>query len=257
MTTPWKPSYLATFEAVTECSPRTLPKTSAGVPSSGRQNGSPPAASISRSRSTLTPVSSGREARRPLKRLPSRVTRLVTRTIRCSVTASTKPKDLSIQARIASGGSRRPVVATTSKRRPAAARSSGSRASMRVGRSVILRSDVPLMTCARPGSPLAGKDFAPQRVAQPPEHPDQVSLVILREPPEQLCDRLPVLVVHRASGPLSLLGQLDDGSPAVRRVWLPPDQPLLLQSVHQRRDVAPRDAELLADAAHDLGPPAM
>src|SRR3712207_2091684 len=112
-------------------------ETSGGVPSCGRQNGSPAVASISRSRSRLTPVSSGREARKPLKRVPSSVTRFVTFTMRCSRTASTEPKERSIQAFIASGGSRRPVVAETAKMRSVRVLSSVVRAEIRPGRLVI------------------------------------------------------------------------------------------------------------------------
>src|SRR5215218_1873731 len=140
--TPWKPSYLATFEAVVACLPSTRPKTSAGVPSFGWQNGSPSVAAISRSRSRLTPVSRGREARSSLKSVPSRVMRLVTFTMRWAVTWSTEPKDFSIQARILSGGARRPVVAETSKMRVARARSLEERSEIKASRSVILRSTV-------------------------------------------------------------------------------------------------------------------
>src|SRR5215210_5603078 len=114
---------LGDVQAVVEWEPRTRPKTSAGVLSSGAQNGSPLVRSISRCRSgAASGASKGREARSSLKRAPSRVTRLVTRTILCSCTVRTEPKVFSTQPTISSGTTRRPVVGITSKRRSASSR---------------------------------------------------------------------------------------------------------------------------------------
>src|SRR5215217_7643212 len=101
---------------------------------------------------------------------------------------------------------------------------------------------------------LAGEAFAPQSLAQKSQQPYQLAPVLLRELEEQLGDRLTVLVVHGVGGPLPLPGELDDGRPPVGGVGLAPDQLLFFHSIDQRGDVAPGDAELVADAAHDLGP---
>ena len=88
------------------------PKSSAGVPVAGWQNGS---FSVERIVSaTSAPLFSGtaigRRDRTSLNSAPSRVTTSVTRTMRCDATDSTDPNCFSIQGRISSGGMSVPVV---------------------------------------------------------------------------------------------------------------------------------------------------
>src|SRR5918995_5409970 len=104
---------------------------------------------------------------------------------------------------------------------------------------------------------LAADTFAPQRLAQGAEHAGELPTVFLFQLREQLGHGGAVFVVDTVHGPLAPPGHLYDGGPPVRGVGLPPDQPFIFQRVDQRRDVAPGNPELVADAAHDLGPVAM
>jgi len=106
-------------------------------------------------------------------------------------------------------------------------------------------------------TPLAADSFASQRLAQSAEHPCEFVPILLAQLREQISHRGAVLVVDTVHRPGAPSGHLDDGGPPVRGVGLPPDQSFFLQRVHQRRDVAPRNTELVADAGHDLGPTAV
>src|SRR5205085_107696 len=83
-------------------------------------------------------TSDGLSARISLKSAPSSMTRLVTRTIVCSVTASTEPNCLVIHSFISGGATRRPTLVETAKIRVAAARASTGSESSRSSRSVIV-----------------------------------------------------------------------------------------------------------------------
>src|SRR5258706_2910911 len=136
--TPWYPSYFATFEAVMACAHLMRPNVSAGVPVSGWSNGSFAAAAIVVRASSPPFTSIGRIARRSLNSDPSKVTRLVTRTIRCERTASTEPKSFAIHACISAGASRCPIVVDTVKMRSAAARASAGRLAIASSRSTMV-----------------------------------------------------------------------------------------------------------------------
>src|SRR5215210_5144122 len=96
-----------------------------------------------------------------------------------------------------------------------------------------------------------------QRLAQNAEHAGELPLVFYAQFVEQLGHCGAVLVVDPVHGPLALPGHLYDGGPPICRMRLPPYQPLFFQRVDQRGDVASGNTELVADAAHDLGPFAM
>src|SRR5215204_3078514 len=106
-------------------------------------------------------------------------------------------------------------------------------------------------------TPLAADTFAPQHLAQRTQEPDKLLPVLLAQLGEQFSHRGAVFVVDAVHHPRTLSGHLDDGGPPVRGMRLPPYQPFFLQRVNKRRDVAPRNTELVADAGHDLGPAAM
>jgi hypothetical protein len=99
--------------------------------------------------------------------------------------------------------------------------------------------------------------LVPQAFAQETQQPDELAALFPGKPGEKLRDRPSVFVVEGLHRPPALVGQLYDGRPPVGWVGAAPDQALLLQRVHQGRDVAPRHPELVADAAHNCGSPAV
>src|SRR5437588_7438976 len=99
--------------------PLTRPNVSAGVPVSGLQKGSLPAPadhSATPADAASARLLMGRRARRSLKREPSSVQRLSVLITHWDWTASTEPKEASIQARISGGGTRLPALRVTRKR---------------------------------------------------------------------------------------------------------------------------------------------